>query len=291
MGKSKIVAFPNAVKIYSSDPNVLAEVLTVTPADAASWLKCNKNNRPVRKRHVMFLAREIMEGNWQVNGQAIVIADDDQVLDGQHRLMAVIEAGMPIETMVVYGIQPSAFKTIDTGAVRTGADALALHFPEVSPHTITSAAVATQWCFLLERHSLVRSSQLRLSNTDTIDYVQKHPSIIECSEILQSLPREARPMSLGTATALYEMFTRKSQDAANTFMRNLYTGEELKRTDPEYLLRVAFQRDQERTSKYPMNVRMHMVIKGWNWKRRGNDAASRSTITVQPSDDRKIVIY
>src|SRR5882724_10236142 len=110
----KIIQFPHAAKIYGTDRNIIAEVITITPRDATEWLRCNKNNGPLRKRHGEFLARFITSGNWQVNGKAIVIADDAQVLDGQHRLFAIIDAGKPIQSLVVYGINPEAFSTIDT---------------------------------------------------------------------------------------------------------------------------------------------------------------------------------
>jgi hypothetical protein len=292
MGKPKIIEFAHAAKIYGTSQDIIAEVVTITPTVATTWLKCNHNNRPVRKRHVAFLAREILLGNWQLNGQPIVIGEDEQVLDGQHRLFAIIESGKAVQSLVVYGITPDAFRTIDTGAVRTGADALALHFPEVNSTTISSSSVAVQWCHLLEQQTLSRSTQRgRLSNTDIIEYIKQHPSVMTCSEQLQDLPREGRPMSLGPAVALYEMFGRKNQEKATTFMRRLFTGEELVRSDVEYLLRAAFQRDAERVTKYPMNLRMQMVVKGWNWLRRGNTDATRNTITVSPQDDRKIRIF
>jgi hypothetical protein len=288
----KVIHFPNAAKIFGSDRNIIAEVITITPSDAAAWLKCNKNNRPVRKNHVAFLAREILEGNWQVNGQAIVIADDEQILDGQHRLLAVIEAGKNIQTLVVYGITPEAFRTIDTGAVRTGADALTLHFQEVPQYLIKSISTAVQWCEKMERGNIRGGGRvMKLSNTDVIDYVKKHMTLIQCAETLQGYPQEARPLSLGMGVALYEMFQRKHTEQADTFLRGLYTGENLERTDPEYLLRNAFIRDAERVAKFPLAIRMRMVIKGWNWRRRGNTTASRQTIAINANDDQKIRIY
>lgn len=292
MSPPKVIQFPHAAKIYGTDTNIIAEVIVITPTDAAAWLKCNQNNRQVRKNHVMFLAREILEGNWQVNGQPIVIADDEQVLDGQHRLMAIIEAGKPIQSLVVYGITPEAFRTIDTGAVRTGADALTMHFHEVPQAIIRSLATAVQWCEKMER-GLIRGGgrQIKLSNTDVIDYVKKHRSMIQCAETLQGYPHEARPLSLGMGVALYELFTRKHGEQADKFMRGLYTGEELQRTDPEYLLRVAFIREADRVSKFPLSIRMRMVIKGWNWRRRGNTTANARNIAITANDDQKIRIY
>lgn len=285
---SNIIQLRNAAKIFGADQDIVAEVVTITPEQATQWLRCNKNNRPVRRRHVAFLAEEMLAGNWQVNGQAIIIADDEQVLDGQHRLLAIIEAGRPVQSMVVYGITPEAFKTIDTGAVRTGADALALHFLDINAATIKCVATAVQWCKSLETGSL--HAKLKTSNTDVIAYVKAHPSLLQCAETLQSYPKDARPLSLGLGTALYEMFARKKPELADKFMRDLYTGENLVRTDVEWLLRQAFIRDAQRTSKFPATARVRMVIKGWNWRRRGMMEASYQTIAIQANDDQKVRI-
>lgn len=285
----KIIKFPHAAKIWGTDRNIIAEVITITPADATAWLRCNRNNRPVRKRHIEFLAGEITSGNWQVNGQAIVIADDEQVLDGQHRLFAIIEAGKSIQSLVVYGITPEAFKTIDTGQARTGADALCLFFHNTPCGIIKSVATAVQWCVRLEKGLTLGGP--RISNTDVIAYVQDHMSLIQCAEELITYPNEARPLSLGCGTALYEMFARKDEGQAQTFLRALYTGEELVRTDVAYVLRQALIKDSEQLRKLPLAIRMRMVIKGWNWIRRGNTAATREVLRIRPSDDQKIRIF
>ena len=288
MAKAKIVNFENAADVWRENKNVVAEVMTITPADATNWLACNQNNRPVRRRHVEFLAREMLEGNWQVNGQAIIIADDEQVLDGQHRLLAIIESAKSIQSLVVYGIAEEAFKTIDTGAVRTASDALFMHFKEVPAYALKAAATAVAWCNRLERGM---GKHIKVSNTDAIEYVKKRPSLLVHAETLQGYPHEARPLSIGIGTALYEMFGRKNEPEADQFMKRLYTGEEINRSDVEYLLRAAFLRDATRTAKLPSEARVRMVVKGWNWRRRGNTEASRHVIAISQDDEPKLKIF
>lgn len=288
MAKAKIVQLPNQLEVWRENRNVVAEVMTITPADATNWLACNKNNRPLRKHHMEFLAREILEGNWQVNGQAIIISDDEQVLDGQHRLFAIIEAGKSIQSLVVYGIAEEAFKTIDTGAVRTGADALFMHFKDIPAYAVKAAAVSVNWCQRLERGL---GKYIRISNTDAIEYVKRHPSLLSHAETLQGYPHEARPISIGIGTALYEMFARKNETEANDFMKRLYTGEELNRSDVEYLLRAAFMRDVQRTAKLPSDARVRMIVKGWNWRRRGHTEATRHVIALMANDEPKLKIF
>ncbi len=293
MGKPTVIEFPHAARIYGGETEIVAEVMTIRPEDATSWLRCNKSNRPLRKGHVHFLAQQMLANQWQVNGQAIVIADNEEVLDGQHRLFAIIEAGIPIKSLVVYGISAEAFKTMDTGAIRTGADALFLHYGDL-PHLIVKAlSTAAQWCSRLQRGAVRDSNNAhcRMSNTDIIEYCKEHPTLIGCAENLNAHSREARPMSLGVGTALYEMFARKHQAMADEFMNRFFSGEDLKATDPEYMLRQIFIRDAEKIAKLPMSIRVRMVIKGWNWRRRGNSVCQRQVLAITSKDEQRVRIF
>lgn len=287
---SNIIQLKNGLRIPGADENTISEVVTITPQIATQWLRCNRINRPVRKNHVNFLAQEILLGHWQVNGQPIVIADNEDVIDGQHRLMAVIEAGQPIKTLVVYGIQPSAFATIDTGVVRSGSDALCLHFTEHSQSIVKAVATAVGWVRSLERGT-VHHGKRRISNTEIIEYAQSHQSLFAHAETLMAYPKDNRPLSIGVGTACYEVFARKDEDAADAYMQALYTGESLSRDDVEYHLRAAFQKDAQRTtSKLPAVVKTRMVIKGWNWRRRKMPTASYQTIQCSANDDPRVTI-
>lgn len=287
---SNIIQLKHGLRIPGADENTISEVVTITPQIATQWLRCNKINRPVRKAHVNFLAQEILNGNWQVNGQPVIIAHTEDVIDGQHRLLAVVEAGQPIKTLVVYGVAPEAFSTIDTGIVRSGADALCLHFTDHTQSVVKAVATAVGWVRSLERGT-VHHGKRRISNTDIIEYAQSHLSLFAHAEQLLAFPKDNRPLSLGVGTACYEIFARKNEDAADAFMSSLYTGEALTREDVEWQLRQSFAKDAQRTtSKLPTIIKVRMVIKAWNWRRRGMPTASYQTIQCSANDDPRISI-
>ncbi len=283
----KVIQLKNAVRIDPDASGVVAETVTVTPAMASDWLKCNTHNRPIRHSHIRFLADEIAHGNWQINGQAIVISDDEQVLDGQHRLHAIIESGIAIKTLVVYGITREAFKTIDTGVVRTGADVLGLWFPEAPNNIVKAVATAVRWCKELECGFY--GTHRKIGNTEIIAYVAKHAELWRCAEILNGYPKDARPISLGCGAALYEVFNRNDTLLAETFMRKFYTGEQIGIHEPEYIVRQLLLRDAQRLAAYPIEVRMKMIVKAWNQRRRGNDVATRQAIALGPKDPDKLL--
>jgi hypothetical protein len=85
------------------------------------------------------MASDMAAGRWHMTGEAIKIASDGLLLDGQHRLHAVIKADAPVEMMVVVGIAHEAQDLMDSGRARGVHDVLAIH-GEKNANTIASAA-------------------------------------------------------------------------------------------------------------------------------------------------------
>ena len=94
----------------------------VTPKLAEKLLSKNCINRPVKKLTVDFYADIIKKGQWELNGESIKISKEGILLDGQHRLMAIVKSGIPIRTVIVEGLDSSTFDTIDQGVSRTTSD-------------------------------------------------------------------------------------------------------------------------------------------------------------------------
>jgi hypothetical protein len=89
---------------------------TITPERARDYLTANRGNRAITPAHVAGLARDIRNGEWMFNAQPICFSASGRLLNGQHRLSAVIEAGQPIEVMVMRGLPEAAFETYDKQA-------------------------------------------------------------------------------------------------------------------------------------------------------------------------------
>jgi hypothetical protein len=103
------------------------EVVMITPAMAEKWLKgTTSGNRPIRKNNLQRLIHDMKSGQWSLNGESIVLDDNGNVVDGQHRLRAVVDSGVTIQSVVVRGVDASAFEYIDLGVRRDGGDVLAV---------------------------------------------------------------------------------------------------------------------------------------------------------------------
>lgn len=96
----------------------------ITPAMAERLLDNNTNNRKLDTRRAARVAAQITAGKWIYTGDTIRLDTSGVLLDGQHRLAGVVEAGQPIETDVMCGLPPEVFHVVDTGKPRTAADSL-----------------------------------------------------------------------------------------------------------------------------------------------------------------------
>jgi hypothetical protein len=103
----------------------------VTPQWAADVLaNQNTHNRKLRKSWVEKLTRDITAGAFITTHQGIAFDENGTLLDGQHRLAAIVQANRPVNMLVTEGIKArhrvngthiTAFDAIDQGAKR-GAD-------------------------------------------------------------------------------------------------------------------------------------------------------------------------
>jgi len=99
-----------------------ARFMTVTPDQATTWLEKNTSNRKVRGWWVSALKLAILRGEWKVTHQGVAFTASGRLLDGQHRLMAIVAADKPCEMLVVTGLDESAFMVIDAGVKRSVSD-------------------------------------------------------------------------------------------------------------------------------------------------------------------------
>lgn len=119
---------------------------TITPGIAEELLKSNSHNRRLVARRVNLLAAEMTAGNWRPTHQGIAIGKDGVLLDGQHRLAAVVKSGIPVTMLVTWDADPEAFSVLDVGTPRSAADVLGISGvcdPNIVAATIRLLVAAT----------------------------------------------------------------------------------------------------------------------------------------------------
>jgi len=97
----------------------------VTPSIAKDWLDRNSDSqRKVRQGIVDRYARDMLNGKWALTHQGIAFDCKGKVIDGQHRLWAIVNSGVTVKMVVVRNSPSDAFDHVDLGYGRTASDVL-----------------------------------------------------------------------------------------------------------------------------------------------------------------------
>jgi hypothetical protein len=227
------------------------EIVRITPEMASRFLELNTLNRPLSDVHVQRIAKQIKDGKWRFNGDTIKIADTNDVLDGQHRLWAIIEARKPIETVIVRGIKRDAFATIDTvRRMRSGGDVLALAGAQRYRNV---AASALCWMLRWQRDVLTdyRAPKNKIENSDIEAAFDAHPRIVNAAERAMKLRGLA---NASVMTFVFYVLSNRDMELAERMMATLENPAGVALNDPFFRLRTYFTLDHHRPKDPIMTI-------------------------------------
>jgi len=108
-------------------------IMEITPDLAAEFLKRNTGNRTIRKTAVVQYADDLRRGNWKLTHQGVAISPSGRLLDGQHRLSAIVQSGIAAQMVVALDVDEGAYTVIDRGKPRRLTDALGMGQKTVEP--------------------------------------------------------------------------------------------------------------------------------------------------------------
>jgi hypothetical protein len=200
-----------------------AAFVKVTPELANLILSRNSNNRQVNKRRVKKLASYMQDGKWMVNGESVIIANTGELNDGQHRLLACVEAKTPFVTLVVYGVARDSRVSIDLGQKRTGANVLGMQGEKFG----VQLAHACRVLDAVKRTSDPAWPTLEANELPA--FLEQHPeirySVVVASRVQNNLMKGTNgSFSTGAFAALHYVLSELSKEDAERFFDRLATG-------------------------------------------------------------------
>lgn len=105
---------------------IFTKMVLIKPESAEELLKLNSSNRPLNKKTVEWYAKQMKNGEWTISGQTISISDKNTLIDGQHRLAAVIKSGCEILFNIAYNVPVDSFVNYDSMRSRGLSDVFAI---------------------------------------------------------------------------------------------------------------------------------------------------------------------
>lgn len=247
-----------------------AEVEHVDPELAELLLGRMIENRYIRRSKVTQFAADMKAGLWRLTGEAIKLTDDGQVIDGEHRLRAIIESGVSVETLVVRGARVDDRVAMDSGTSRTLSDHL--RFLGLDRSTDLAAALIS----LQDRHSGTPrrggvGGSLATSRQEFVLLFEANPRLLDSVEAVAKTARLLR-LPRGLCAALHYDMVALDPDDADDFWARLHSGAEMHAQHPVLVLRRRLEENAATIGRKFDRLTIHAyIIKGWNAYRDGRD--------------------
>lgn len=237
------------------------ELMTVTPELAAEWLGHNTHNRSLGNATVLSYSRQMKDGLWLLNGDSVRFSDQGVLLDGQHRLAAVIHSGASITMWVGRGFPLEVQATIDTQRKRTAGDALGLEGYANGNQLAAVVRMVHRWDQGERSMFGFGGSKDHLSTIEVLKVLEKDADPYEQS-VKHSHMRIAPGRILST---LYVLSSRVDHTLAEIFLERFYDGASLSRGNPILTFRGYAERLSAPQGKAPApGIYLNAGVRAWN---------------------------
>lgn len=238
---------------------------TITPEMARKLLDKNEKNRNVSERQVEYLTTEILNDRFMFNGESIIVAENGALLDGQHRLMAVVKANKSIESILIEGVPNEAQKTIDVGITRTAANVLSMEGIKYS--TVVAKGVRA---ILMNLSISTKKGGGRISSSEILAAYKKEEALLSemASYTVHLYNVSSKIISAGQGLAYIYLFSLEDR-LAKQFIKEVYTGQQVGLSNAAILLRNRLIDDKLSRKKMTETNKRDLVITAWKKYLRG----------------------
>lgn len=153
-------------------PGSHIDVVDIGPKEAKELLALNKGNRKISEYQVERLTKAMRDSQWIYNGDPIRISSDGNLIDGQHRLIAIQRSGLTFPFVVSTGLSPSASKTIDVdGKARSSSDIMTMLDPTLKRSHDRSAIARV--VMAVKSGSIFTTNRI-VSNVEVVEWLLSH---------------------------------------------------------------------------------------------------------------------
>lgn len=212
----------------------------IGPERARQMLLKLNNPRPLSQATVDNYVDVMRRKDWAFNGDPIRFNEDGALIDGQHRLQAIIKSGVAQKMLVIHGLGDDTFETIDVGKKRSHGDLLAIcgHTDGVMLGAMARGLIIYEsgvyWA-----SEAARKLDYHPTGKQILKYVSDNPDVAENAKLIRNkysyAVRLCGPSPLGMA---FTLARRESEKKAAEFIDGI-SGDVsgMTRTDARWVVR------------------------------------------------------
>lgn len=256
--------------------DITMDRIVIGPALATEMLDMNNRNRRLSSSRVTQYADAMRNGLWQFDGSPIRFDVKGNVIDGQHRLWAIVETELEFEFLVIRNLPTETFATIDTGKQRSFADMISIEFPGVS--SSSHLAALTQIIYRWEQGE--RGNGLDGKGKNPVPpallmqfFRDNSDTLIEISKLANRVNTALPGIGRSVLGLGIWMFGKIDAEDTEFFFERLRDGEALPAGSPILAMRKLAAKHVKNTgdnrSRIPTVIGTALLIKAWNAYREG----------------------
>lgn len=244
----------------SNRPHLSANLTLIKPVQAKDWLENhNPKNRPLTPSVIRKYTVAIKNNEWKMNGEPIIFDRDGNLVNGQHRLNAVVQADQPIWALTVRGVDPNVFDTFDIGKRRSAGDILGISggFQDTEHLAASLGLIGSYFT-----HQIKGNRWEGISAGHIVTAMTNDPGVLQSLEFCKPWKRN-RALSLPWANliALHYLFTKASnRPKADAFVKGIMDGVDLHDDSPIFVVRQRFLK----AKKLERAEKVIYLIRAWN---------------------------
>jgi hypothetical protein len=241
------------------------ELMDITPDFAAELLRRrHPHQRSLKEKYVADLADAMTDGRWRWTADAIRLDGDLLVIDGQHRLSAVVKSSITLKDALVATVTgKDVILSIDQNRPRTLNDMRATHGQPVMSRIVSGAIIAessdwSQW------RGMPRELQLRT--------IEECPFTADLEDLSKVSDKNRRAtISVGSLSGALRCLRTNRDDAMKFFaavfsMNPIIEGEEAEMARVLYVF-LAESKATSYSSEQRVIEHAHKAVSAYNhWK-------------------------
>lgn len=235
----------------------------IDPEKAKDLLRTTKLNRSLNQNWVTTLSRDMRSGHWQPTPQGLVLDEQGNLLDGQHRLSAVVRADMPVTFWVTEGAPADMFKHLDGGRSRSMSDRL-----KISGYSDASQLAAIARKVYAWRIGQPWSYNITPTREELQEVIDKEPLLADAAKFAHGWRSRPAP---ATAAFAWWLFANVDAEDGTWFMDRLSNGTELTENSGVWAVYDRLWRQAPPGKFQKPQLTLAFMINGWNAQRDGRE--------------------
>lgn len=240
------------------------ELKTITPDEAKAMLEKNIGNRPCNQATVRLYTNLMLEGKWGLTPDAIAFDVTGRLMNGQHRLKAVILSNTTQKFLVTSQMPLESFAYTDYGRRRQAGDVLSVG-AQVKAYNQTASIVRT-YIFIKKNRVQNGNRDSAPTNAEILDIYQENKNIFDRAvQIALKCYRKLNFLGTKEIGGIYSYLVIEKQYEPTyvaVFFEELFFNTQNNPTIT--LLRDRLIRDKMSKARLRYSVKLSLIAKTWN---------------------------